>query len=180
MVTPCKGVIEMLDSSEGKRWRQVWSQDLLSFRSLNQESIDAFQTARTSSLVDGRLAHIVLRKWHKISVTDRKAWWCTRTYVGASLQAELLTQTSLPPTHFYSNTWVSVPMRGGWNKHAVNSTSNLSFFFSAEFFLLADTTHKKTLRTEGTPGGFFFYAEHIQFLVMRFMTTVAHYIIVTH
>lgn len=39
---------------------QIWSQDLLSFRSLNQESVDALQTARTSSLMDGRLAHIVL------------------------------------------------------------------------------------------------------------------------
>lgn len=39
---------------------QIWSQDLLSFRSLNQESVDALQTARTSSLVDGRLTHIVL------------------------------------------------------------------------------------------------------------------------
>lgn len=39
---------------------QDWSQDLLSFRSLNQESVDTLQTARTSSLMDGRLAHIVL------------------------------------------------------------------------------------------------------------------------
>lgn len=41
-------------------WTPDWSQDLLSFRSLNQESVDALQTARSSSLVDGRLAHIVL------------------------------------------------------------------------------------------------------------------------
>lgn len=39
---------------------QDWSQDLLSFRSLNQESVDTLQAARASSLVDGRLAHIVL------------------------------------------------------------------------------------------------------------------------
>lgn len=39
---------------------QIRWQDLLSFRSLNQESVDALQAARSSSLVDGRLAHIVL------------------------------------------------------------------------------------------------------------------------
>lgn len=168
----------MLDSSEEKRWRQVWSQDLLSFRSLNQESIDAFQTARTSSLVDGRLAHIVLRKWHKISVTDRKAW-CPRTYVGASLQAELLTKTSLPPTHFYSNTWVSVPMRGGWNKHAVNPASNHSLvrgmFYIQSFS--AGRHHPQENIMDGRYSWCFFYAE---LLVMCFMTTAAHYIIVTH
>lgn len=43
-----------------KRRTRKPSQDLLSFRSLNQESVDALQAACTSSLVDGRLAHIVL------------------------------------------------------------------------------------------------------------------------
>ena len=61
MVIPCKGATETLDSTEERKmWTQDLSQDLLSFRSLNQESVDALQTARTSSLVDGRLAHIVL------------------------------------------------------------------------------------------------------------------------
>lgn len=40
--------------------RQIWWHDLLSFRSPSQESFDTFQAALTSSLVDGRLAHIVL------------------------------------------------------------------------------------------------------------------------
>ncbi len=58
---PCKGVTEMLNSNREKEIKtQIWSVDLLSFRSLNQESVDTLQTARTSSLVDGRLAHIVL------------------------------------------------------------------------------------------------------------------------
>lgn len=67
------------DSTEEKeRQTQIWSQDLLSFRSLNQESADTLQTARTSSLVDGRLAHIVLSDdketalTHTHSMTEHK------------------------------------------------------------------------------------------------------------
>lgn len=51
---------------------QIWSEDLLSFRSLNQESVDTFQTARTSSLVDGRLAHIVLNDDKKLQLQTEK------------------------------------------------------------------------------------------------------------
>lgn len=51
---------------------QIWSQDLLSFRSLNQESVDTLQTARTSSLVDGRLAHIVLSDDKRIELQTEK------------------------------------------------------------------------------------------------------------
>lgn len=55
---------------------QIWSQDLLSFRSLNQESVDALQAARTSSLVDGRLAHIVLREERRLWLhTGRHDWF---------------------------------------------------------------------------------------------------------
>lgn len=51
---------------------QIWSQDLLSFRSLNQESVDTLQTARTSSLVDGRLAHIVLSDDKRLQLQTEK------------------------------------------------------------------------------------------------------------
>lgn len=51
---------------------QIWSQDLLSFRSLNQESVDTLQTARTSSLVDGRLAHIVLSDDKRLQFSTKK------------------------------------------------------------------------------------------------------------
>lgn len=68
MVVPCKGATEMLDIKEEKKRGRDWCQDLLSFRSLNQESIDAIQTARSSSLVDGRLAHIVLKNDKRSSI----------------------------------------------------------------------------------------------------------------
>lgn len=141
MVTPWKGASQKFDSSEEKWWEEVCSQDLLSFRSLNQESTDAFQTACTSSLVDGRLAHIVLRKRHKAAVTDTKACWRGRrtthaesSSVGAAGSAPA---TSRPPAHSYScvhytwvrvhyrHTWVRVQMRGSGNKHAVNPAYNL-------------------------------------------------------
>lgn len=51
--------------------RQIWWHDLLSFCSPSQESFDTFQAALTSSLVDGRLAHIVLR-WNRLQLLTEK------------------------------------------------------------------------------------------------------------
>lgn len=60
-------------------WTQDRLQDLLSFRSLNQESVDALQTARSSSLVDGRLAHIVLSDNKNSFMSQNTSVWDTET-----------------------------------------------------------------------------------------------------
>lgn len=86
-------------------WTQDWSQDLLSFRSLNQESVDAVQTARSSSLVDGRLAHIVLSEEKNSSMSQNASLFETNCFFKYIFS--LLYSQGLAPK-LYNRAWLGL------------------------------------------------------------------------